>query len=178
MFVAIVIVSNLAITSEAHVGHIPSNINVEIFVGSVANIGWISLFTIHCSAPVTPGQKVTCVVEFVQNRSGSSSQSWKVAPATVAPDFRQSDWNVTFAWWAVVPHFSIVTVGPNSAVGQVVDNRFVNVLWNSVSHGFRGERIDETDLSLRGVGGVDVLFVEVDELGFGESSKLTNVHWC
>jgi len=50
------------------------------------------------------------------------------------------------------------------------------VLWDTVSLGFGGERIDETDLSLRSVGGVDVLLVEVDELGLGESSELSDFH--
>jgi len=45
------------------------------------------------------------------------------------------------------------------------------VLWDTVSLGFGGERIDETDFSLCGVVGVDVLFVQVDKLGFGESSE-------
>ena len=42
--------------------------------------------------------------------------------------------------------------------------------------GFGGERIDETDFSLGGVVGVDVLFVQVDELGFGESSELSDLN--
>jgi len=112
------------------------------------------------------------VVELIQNWSGSSAQSWEVAPATVAPDFSESDWDVTFAWWAVVPHFSVVTVGSDSTVGEGVDNGFVDVLWDTVSLGFSGERVDEGDFGLGGVVSVDVGFVEVDELGFGESSEL------
>jgi hypothetical protein len=50
------------------------------------------------------------------------------------------------------------------------------VLWDTVSLGFGGERVDETDFSLGGVVGVDVLLVQVDELGFGESSELSDVH--
>ena len=73
MLVAIVIVSNLAVTSEAHVGHVPSNVDVEIVVGGVAHVGWIGLFAVHCGAPVTPGQEVAGEVEFVQNWSRSSS---------------------------------------------------------------------------------------------------------
>jgi len=40
--------------------------------------------------------------------------------------------------------------------------------------GFGGERIDETELGLGGVVSVDVLLVEVDKLGFGESSELSD----
>jgi hypothetical protein len=117
MFVAVVVVGNLAITGETHVSHIPSDVDVKGFGGGVADVGWVGLFTIHSGAPVASGQKVASVVEFVQNWSGSSAQSWEVAPATVSPDFSESDWNVTFAWWAVVPHFSSVVVGPDSTVG-------------------------------------------------------------
>lgn len=117
MFVAVVVVGNLAITGETHVSHIPSDVDVESFGGGVADVAWLGLFTIHSGAPVASRQKVASVVKFVQNWSGSSAQSWEVAPATVSPDFSESDWNVTFAWWAVVPHFSSVVVGPDSTVG-------------------------------------------------------------
>ena len=171
MFVAVVVVGNLAITGEAHVGHIPSDVDVESFGGGVADVAWLGLFTVHSGAPVTSRQKVASVVKFVQNWSGSSSQSWEVAPATVSPDFSESDWNVTFTWWAVVPHFTGIVMSSNSTVGELVDNGFVDVLWDTVSLGFGGERIDETDFSLGGVVGVDVLFVQVNKLGFGESSE-------
>jgi hypothetical protein len=176
MFVAVVIVGNLTVTGQAHVGHIPSDVDVEIIGGGVADVGWLGLFTIHSGAPVTSRQKVASVVKFVQNWSGSSSQSWEVAPATVSPDFGESDWNVTFTWWAVVPHFTGIVMSSNSTVGELVDNGFVDVLWDTVSLSFGSERIDETDLSLRSVGGVDVLLVEVDELGLGESSELSDFH--
>lgn len=117
MFVAVVVVGNLAITGEAHVGHIPSDVDVESFGGGVADVAWLGLFTVHSGAPVTSRQKVAGVVKFVQNWSGSSSQSWEVAPATVSPDFGESDWDVTFTWWAVVPNLSVVVVGPDSTVG-------------------------------------------------------------
>lgn len=48
------------------------------------------------------------------------------------------------------------------------------MLWDTVSLGFGGERIDETDFSLGGVVSVDVLLVQVDELGFGKSSELSD----
>ena len=171
MFVAVVIVGNLAVTGEAHVGHIPSDVDVEVFGGRVADVLRLGVFTIHSSAPVASRQKVTSVIKFVQNWTGSSSQRWKVTPATVSPDFGESDWNVTFTWWAVIPNFTGIVVSSNATVGELVNNRLVNVLWDTVSLGFGGERIDETDFSLGGVVGVDVLFVQVDKLGFGESSE-------
>jgi len=174
MFVAVVVVGNSAVTGRAHSGHIPSDVDVEVFGGGVTNVAWVSLFTIHSGAPVTPGQKVASVIEFVQNWSGTSSQSWEVAPATISPDFGQSDWNVTFAWWAVIPNFTGSVVGPVSTVSQGVDNRFVNVFWDSISLSFSGESIDKRDLGLGSVGGMNVVFVEADELGFGESSELAN----
>ena len=171
MFVAVVVVGNLAITGEAHVGHIPSDVDVESFGGGVADVAGLGLFTVHSGAPVTSRQKVASVVKFVQNWSGSSSQSWEVAPATVSPDFSESDWNVTFTWWAVIPNFTGIVVSSNATVGELVNNGLVNVLWDTVSLGLGGKSVDETDLGLRGVGRVYVLFVEVDELGFGESSE-------
>lgn len=166
MFVAIVIVGNGAVSGQAHSGHIPSDVDVEIFGGGVANITWVGVFTIHSGAPVTSGQKVASMIEFVQNWSGTSSKSWEVAPATVTPDFGQSDWNVAFAWWAVIPNLTGFVVGSDTTVGQSVDNRFVDVFWNSVLGGFGGESIDKRNFGLRRVGGVDVLFVEVDQFGF------------
>lgn len=59
-----------------------------------------------------------------------------------------------------------------SAVGQGVHNGFVDVFWDSISLGFGGESVDEGDLGLRSVGSMDVLFVEVDKFGLGESSEL------
>jgi hypothetical protein len=50
------------------------------------------------------------------------------------------------------------------------------VLWDTVSLGFGGERVDETDFGLGSVGGVDVLFVEVDQLCLGEPSELGDVN--
>lgn len=117
MFVAVVVVGNLAITGKAHVGHIPSDVDVESFGGGVADVAWLGLFTVHSGAPVTSRQKVASMIKFVQNWSGSSSQSWEVAPATVSPDFGESDWDVAFTWWAVVPNLSVVVVGPDSTVG-------------------------------------------------------------
>jgi hypothetical protein len=114
------------------------------------------------------------MIEFVQNWSGTSSKSWEVAPATISPDFGQSDWNVAFAWWAVIPDFTSVVVGSVSTVGQSVDNGFVDVFWYTVLFGFGGESINERDFSLRCVGGVDVLFVEFDQFGFGEASEIGN----
>ena len=116
MFVAIVIVGNSAISGQSHFSHIPSDVDVEIFGGGIANISWVGLFTIQSGAPVTSGQKVTGMIEFIQNWSGTSSQNWEVAPATISPDFGQSDWNVAFAWWTVVPNFSRFVVSSNTAV--------------------------------------------------------------
>jgi hypothetical protein len=172
MFVAVVVVGNSAVTGQTHVGHIPSDVDVEIFSGGIADVAWIGLFTIQSSAPVAPGQEVARVIELVQDWSGTSSQSWEVAPATISPDFGQSDWNVTFAWWAVIPNFTGSVVSSVSAVGQGVDNGFVDVFWDSISLGFGGESVDEGDLGLRSVGSMDVLLVEVDKFGFGESSEL------
>jgi len=166
MFVTVVIISDLAVTGKSHVSHIPSDVNVEVFSSGVTNVTWFSLFTVHSGASVTPGQKVASVVELIQNWSGSSAQSWEVAPATVAPDFSESDWDVTFTWWAVVPNFSIVSMSPHSTVGEGVDNGFVDVFWDTVSLSFGGERVDEGDFGLSGVVSVDVGFVEVDEFGF------------
>jgi hypothetical protein len=114
------------------------------------------------------------MIEFIQNWTGTSSESWEVTPATISPDFSQSDWNVTFAWWAVIPDFAGIVVGSDTTVGQSVDNGFVDVFWNSVLLGFGGESIDEGNFGLRCVGGVDVLFVEVDQFGFGESSEISD----
>ena len=97
MFVAIVIVGNSAVSGQAHSGHIPSDVDVEIFSGGIADVSWISVFTINDGASVASGQEVASVVEFVQDWSGSFAQVWEVAPATISPDFGQSDWNVTFA---------------------------------------------------------------------------------
>lgn len=174
MFVTVVVVGNSAVTGQAHVGHIPSDVDVEVFGGGVADVAWVGLFTVQSGAPVAPGQEVTGMIEFVQDWSGTSSQSWEVAPATISPDFGQSDWDVTFAWWAVIPNFASVVVGPDSTVGQVVDNGFVDVFWDTVSLGFGGERIDERDFGLRSVGSVDVLFVEVNKFGLRKSSELGN----
>jgi len=166
VFVAIVIVGNGAVSGQSHFSHIPSDVDVEIFGGGIANITWVSLFTIQSGAPVTSGQKVASMIEFVQNWSGTSSKSWEVAPATVAPDFGQSDWNVAFAWWAVIPNFSGVVVGSDTTVGQSVDNGFVDVFWNSVLFGFGGESIDERSFFDRGVGGVYHFFVKTNQFGF------------
>jgi hypothetical protein len=117
VFVAIVIVGNSAVSGQAHSGHIPSDVDVEIFGGGVTNVTWVSLFTIQSGAPVTSRQKVTGMIEFIQNWTGTSSKSWKVTPATISPDFGQSDWNVTFAWWAVIPNFTSIVVGSDTTVG-------------------------------------------------------------
>jgi len=177
MFVAVVIVGNGAVTGQAHSGHIPSDVDVEVFGGGVADVAWVGMFTIHSSAPVAPGQEVTGMIEFVQDWSGTSSQSWEVAPATVSPDFSQSDRDVTFAWWAVVPHFTRVVMGPDATVGQVVDDGFVDMFWNTVSLGFGSESFDERGFGLRSVGGEDVLFMKVHKFGFRESSELSNRSW-
>lgn len=174
MFVTVVIVGNSAVTGQAHVGHIPSDVDVEVFSGSIADVAWVGLFAIQSSAPVTPGQEVTGMIEFVQDWSGTSSQSWEVAPATISPDFGQSDWNVTFAWWAVIPNFSSIVVGPDSTVGQGVDNGFVDVFWDSISLSFGGESINEGKFGLGSVGSMDVLFVEVYKFGLRKSSELGN----
>jgi len=166
MFVAVVVVGNSAVTGQAHVSHIPSDVDVKVVSSGITNVCWVSLFTIQSSAPVTPRQKVTGMIEFVQNWSGTSSQNWEVAPATISPDFGQSDWNVTFAWWAVIPNFTGSVVSSVSAVGQGVDNGFVDVFWDSISLGFGGESVDEGDLGLRSVGSMDVLFMKVHKLGF------------
>jgi len=166
VFVAIVIVGNSAVSSQTHFSHIPSDVDVEIFGGGIANVSWVGLFTIQSGAPVTSGQKVASMIEFIQNWSGTSSKSWEVAPATVTPDFGQSDWNVTFAWWAVVPHFTGIIMSSDSAVGQVVDNGFVDVLWNSVLLGFGGKSFNETGFGQGSVGSENVLFVEVHQFSF------------
>jgi hypothetical protein len=174
MFVTVVVVGNSAVTGQAHSGHIPSDVDVEVIGGSIADVGWVGLFTVQSSAPVTPGQEVTGMIEFVQDWSGTSSQSWEVAPATISPDFGQSDWNVTFAWWAVIPNFSSIIVGPDSTVGQGVDNGFVDVFWDSILLSFGGESINERDFGLGSVGSMDVLFVEVYKFGLRKSSELGN----
>jgi hypothetical protein len=166
VFVTIVIVGNSAVSGQAHSGHVPSDVDVEIFGGGIANISWVGLFTIQSGAPVTSGQKVTGMIEFVQNWSGTSSQNWEVAPATISPDFGQSDWNVTFAWWAVVPHFTGIIMSSDSAVGQVVNNGFVDVLGNSVLLGFGGKSFDETSFGQGSVGSENVLLVEVQKFSF------------
>jgi len=174
VFVAIVIVGNGAVSGQAHSGHIPSDVDVEIFGGGIANITWVSLFTIQSGAPVTSGQEVTGMIEFIQNWSGTSSKSWEVAPATISPDFSQGDWNVTFAWWAVIPNLTSVVVGSDTTVSQSVDNGFVDVVWNTVGSGFGSESINERDFSLRCVVGVDHFFVEVDQPTFGVSSEISD----
>jgi len=166
VFVAIVIVGNGAVSGQAHSGHIPSDVDVEIFGGGIANISWISLFAIQSGAPVTSGQEVTSMIEFIQNWTGTSSKSWEVAPATISPDFGQSDWNVTFAWWAVIPDFAGIVVGSDSTVGQSVDNGFVDVFWDTIGGGFGSESINERDFGLGCVGGMDHVFVEVDQSRF------------
>ena len=174
MFVAIVIIGNGAVSGQAHVGHIPSDVDVEIFGGGIANITWVSLFTIDDGTSVTSGQEVASVVEFVQNWSGSFAQVWEVAPATISPDFGQSDWNVTFAWWAVIPDFTSVVVGSDTTVGQGVDNGFVDVFWYTVLFGFSGESIDERSLFDRGVSGVYHFFMETNQFGFRVSSEISD----
>jgi len=174
MFVAVVIVGNGAVTGQAHSGHIPSDVDVEVFGGGVADVAWVGMFTIHSSAPVAPGQEVTGMIEFVQDWSGTSSQSWEVAPATITPDFSQSDWDVTFAWWAVIPNFTGFVVGPDTTVGELVNNGFVDMFWDSISLSFGGESIDERDFGLGSVSSVDVLFVEVYKFRLRKSSELGN----
>ena len=55
VFVTIVVVGNSAVSGQAHSGHIPSDVDVEIFGGGIANICWVSLFAIQSGAPVTSG---------------------------------------------------------------------------------------------------------------------------
>jgi len=166
VFVAIVIVGNGAVSGQAHSGHIPSDVDIEIFGGGIADISWVGLFTIQSGAPVTSGQKVASMIKFIQNWSGTSSQNWEVAPAAVSPDFGQSDWNVAFAWWAVIPDFTSVVVGSDTTVGQGVDNGFVDVFWNSVLLGFSSESIDERSFFDRGIVGVYHFLVKVDQFCF------------
>jgi len=166
VFVAIVIVGNSAVSGQAHSSHVPSDVDVEVFGGGVANISWVGLFTIQSGAPVTSGQEVASMIEFIQNWTGTSSKSWEVAPATISPDFGQSDWNVTFAWWAVVPHFTGIIMSSDSTVGQVVNNGFVDVFWNSVLLGFGGKSFNETSFGQGSIGRKNVLFVEVHKFSF------------
>jgi len=166
VFVTIVIVGNGAVSGQAHSGHIPSDVDVEIFGGGIADISWVGLFTIQSGAPVTSGQKVTGMIEFIQDWSGTSSKSWKVAPATVTPDFGQSDWNVAFAWWAIIPNLTGIIVSSDTTVRQGVDNGFVDVFWNSVLLGFSGESINERSFFDGGVVGVYHFLVKVDQFCF------------
>jgi hypothetical protein len=46
VFVAIVIVGNGAVSGQAHFSHIPSDVDVEIFSGGIADVAWVGLFTI------------------------------------------------------------------------------------------------------------------------------------
>ena len=69
MFVAVVVVGNSAVAGQAHSGHIPSDVDVEVFGGGIADVAWVGLFTIQSSAPVAPGQKVTGMIELVQDWS-------------------------------------------------------------------------------------------------------------
>ena len=174
MFIAIVVVRNSAVSGQAHSGHIPSDVDVEIFGGGIANICWVGLFTIQSGAPVTSGQKVTGMIEFIQNWSGTSSKSWEVAPATITPDFGQSDRDVTFAWWAVIPDFSGVVVSSDSTVGQGVDNGLVDVLWDAILLSFGGKSFDKGGFRLGSVVFEGHLLVEVDQFSFGKTSKLSD----
>jgi len=174
VFIAVVIVGNSAVTGEAHSSHVPSDVDVKVFSFRVANVwGWVVL-TIQNSASVTSRQEVTRVVEFIQNWSRSSAQVWEVAPATITPDFGQSDWDVTFAWWAVIPNFSGVIVSSDSTVGQGVDNGLVDVLWDSVLLSLGGKSFDKGGFRLGGVVFEGHLLVEVDQFSFGKTSKLSN----
>jgi len=166
MFVAVVVVGNSAVTGQTHVSHIPSDVDVEVFGGGIANVAWVGLFTIQSSAPVAPGQEVARVIELVQDWSGTSSQSWEVAPATISPDFGQSDWNVTFAWWAVVPHLTGSVVSSVSSVGQGVDNGFVNVFGDSVSLSLGSQTGDKSGFFLGCVIGEHLSFMKVHKFCF------------
>jgi hypothetical protein len=173
---AVVIVADLAITGETHLSHVPSHVNIERVSGSVANVAWVGVLAVHSSAPVAPAQEVASVVKLVQDWTGASSENGKVAPATVAPDLSQGHWYVALAWWAVVPNLAGLVVSSDATVGEGVDDRLVDVLWHTVGLGLGGEGFDEASLDLTGVGGEDVLSVEVQELGLGEASELGHTH--
>jgi len=159
VLVAIVVVGDGAVTGQAHLGHVPSNVDVEVLSSSITDVAWVGVLAIEGSASVTSGEEVASVVKLVQDWSTTSSEGGEVAPATVAPDLGESDWNVALAWWAVIPDLTGLVVSSHATVGELVDDRLVDVLWHTVGLGLGAEGLNEASLNLTGVGGEHVVFV-------------------
>jgi hypothetical protein len=73
VLVAIVVVGDLAVTGEAHLGHVPSDVDVEVLSGSVADVAWVGVLAIEGGTSVTSGEEVASVVKLVQDWARASS---------------------------------------------------------------------------------------------------------
>jgi len=171
MFVAIVVVSHGTVSSESHVGHVPSNVDVEVLDCRVANVTRIGMFTVLRGASIASTQKVANMIKLVQNRARTATEHWKVTPATVAPNISQLHRHIALTLWTVIPCHAILSVCSLLSVGQIVNHCVVNVFWHAISRRFCLEGLRERLFDLSGVGEENVSRVERNHFSLAHPSE-------